>query len=239
MVRHNRDDQMTRVITYYLRHARGNYMAERASQLSGVPISTVYYWRRIGVYIPDFSEATPAAWSYRDLVYLRLLAWLRQLGMERGKARDAVTQVARMIQADETPRYLRADSQSLLVDSERTPRFEGHPNHLPFDDLNGLLSTFDLHEPVEELRRDGHRAWAPHLIMPSKCTRISPLVMAGDPCIEKSRIPTSAVFALREDRGLSAHDIVELYPDGLTEEAADDAYLLERRLRGYDLPISA
>ena len=141
-----------------------------------------------------------------------------------------------MVNAGENLRYLRADSGSLLVDAERAPRFEGHPNHLPFEDLAGLLLTFDLHEPIDELRRDGHRVWAPHLIRPSECTRISPMVLAGDPCIEKSRIPTSAVFALCAKSGLSSGDIVELYP-GLSEEAVDDAYLLERRLRGHDLPV--
>jgi hypothetical protein len=37
---------------------------------------------------------------------------------------------------------------------------------------------------------------------------------------------------------LGSADIVELYP-GLTFEAAEDAHLLERRLRGADLPAAS
>jgi uncharacterized protein (DUF433 family) len=57
--------------------------------------------------------------------------------------------------------------------------------------------------------------------------------MAGDPCVTRTRIPTASVHALREERNLRSADIVELYA-GLTIEAADDAYLLERRLRGLE-----
>ncbi|HEY8200560.1 MAG TPA: DUF433 domain-containing protein, partial [Actinomycetota bacterium] len=99
-------------------------------------------------------------------------------------------------------------------------------------------STFDLLEPIDELSRRGHRVWAPDLVTPSEHTFISPWILAGDPCIQGTRIPTSAVHALRGERGLSNADVVELYP-GLTLEGAEDAYLLERRLRALDLPEPA
>lgn len=66
-------------------------------------------------------------------------------------------------------------------------------------------------------------------------TPISPEVLAGEPCVVRTRIPTSTVAALAADRGLTAPDIIRLYPD-LTLETAEDALLLERWLRGYDLP---
>jgi uncharacterized protein (DUF433 family) len=69
-------------------------------------------------------------------------------------------------------------------------------------------------------------------------TSISPWVLAGDPCVRGTRIPTAAIRALREDRGLTFANIVELYP-GLSTEAAEDADLLERRLRGLELPERA
>lgn len=51
-----------------MRHPRGRYSADRASQLSGVPTSTIYDWQRNDIYVPDFGGASPMAWSYRDLV---------------------------------------------------------------------------------------------------------------------------------------------------------------------------
>jgi len=79
------------------------------------------------------------------------------------------------------------------------------------------------------------RLWAPDLVDPYHShTGTSPEVLAGEPCVVRTRIPTSTVAALAADRGLSAPDIVS-YPD-LTVETAEDALLLERRLRGHDLP---
>ena len=129
----------------------------------------------------------------------------------------------------------RADSKTLLVDDEVSSRFSG-VNMLPFENLLDLLSTFDLLEPIEELRRRGQvRVWAPDLVTPSEHTFISPWVLAGDPCVQQTRIPTSAIYALHSERGLGTNEIAALYP-GLTAEATADAYRLERRLRVPEPP---
>lgn len=216
-----------------LAYPRGRYPVERAAQLSGVPRSTLYDWRREGIYLPDFQNASPVAWSYRDLVFVRLLAWLRQARWPRPDAAAAVTDVRRRASAGEPLRYLHADSASLYVGNKP---FGTEPNLLPFNDVMQLLATFDLAKPIHELRngRTG-RLWAPDLVEPSAHTTISPDVLAGEPCVVRTRIPTSTVSALAADRGLTAPDIVRLYPD-LTLETAEDALLLERRLRGQDLP---
>lgn len=228
-------DEVSQRVIYALRYPRGRYLADRTSQLSGVPRSTIYDWRREGVYVPDFDHSDPIAWSYRDLVFLRLLAWLRQGGMERRTAATSVAKVKSHISRGNEVRYLRANSQTLLLDDEAMNRFSG-VNVLPFENLSGLLSTFDLHEPIEELRRRGQqRVWAPDLVTPSKHTFISPWVMAGDPCVERTRIPTSAIYALRSERGLARDEIVALYP-GLTKDAAEDAFRLEQRLRAHGFP---
>jgi uncharacterized protein (DUF433 family) len=99
------------------------------------------------------------------------------------------------------------------------------------------VRQFSLLEPIGELGGKA-RLWAPDLVTPSTFTFISPWVMAGDPCVARTRIPTASVHALREERGLGTGEIVELYP-GLTFEAAEDAYHLERRLRGQDPPDAA
>jgi uncharacterized protein (DUF433 family) len=232
------DELTQKTVMYALRHARGRYDNARTSQLSGVPGSTIYEWRRNNVYVPDFTGDSPAAWSYRDLVYLRLLAWLRQGGMERHIASEQVLRVKTEVASGRDVRFLFANRETLVADEERTSRVTGE-SLLPFDDLFELFRTFDLLEPVKELRGSHpSRLWAPNLVTPSSLTFISPWVMAGDPCIVRTRIPTASVHALREERGLSNVEIVKLYP-GLTVEAADDAYLLERHLRGHELPESA
>lgn len=225
-------------ILHFLRHPRGHYVADRAAQLSGVPRSTLYDWRRNDVYVPDFQGTTPVSWSYRDLVYLRLLAWLRQIGMPRSAASEQVSEVKRLIATGRRIQKVRASQLTLVLDDDPNTQL-GDQNLLPFDDLTALLNTFDLLDPISELRNDGRRrAWGPDLINPSPHTYISPWVLAGDPCIESTRIPTRAIYALREERSLATAQVVALYP-GLSEAASDDAHRLERRLRGLDLPDPA
>lgn len=227
------DNRAADIVADALRHARGRYLVERASQLSGIPRSTLYDWRRSGIYTPDFDES-PTAWSYRDLILLRLLAWLRQGGMARGTAAKQVRRLRRDLAEGRTVRRVFATRVDLMVEPETESRTGG--NLLPFDDLYALVRQFDLYDPIAEL--GGRRLWAPNLVKPSEKTTISPRVLAGDPCVERTRIPTSSIFALETDRGLSAVDIVELYPD-LSVDAVRDAVALERRLRGLEPPERA
>jgi uncharacterized protein (DUF433 family) len=90
------------------------------------------------------------------------------------------------------------------------------------------MSTFDLLEPIKELGE--HALWGPDLVTPSPYTFISPWVMAGEPCIDQTRVPTATVYALRAERGLDEGRIVALYP-ALTAESVEDAWSLESRLR--------
>src|SRR5947209_3260458 len=71
-----------REIRERLSRAVGRYDAERASQLSGIPERTVRFWGETGVIVPDYANGAPMHWSYRDLVFLRLAAWLRSKKME-------------------------------------------------------------------------------------------------------------------------------------------------------------
>ncbi|HXH59107.1 hypothetical protein [Iamia sp.] len=71
-----------------LRYPRGRYSAERAHQLSAVPARTLHDWATAGVLVPDWFAAKPRGWSYRDVVYARLLAWLRSKHMDRTSASE-------------------------------------------------------------------------------------------------------------------------------------------------------
>jgi uncharacterized protein (DUF433 family) len=212
-----------------LRRPRGHYGVQRTSQLSGIPQSTLYDWRSHRVYVPDYDAASPTGWSYRDLVFLRLLAWLRQRGMERAVASEQVARVRAEIEAGQHVRYLFASARTLIAAGERTDRVSGE-NLLPFDRLEELFAQFDITEPVKELGPSRHRLWAPDLVRPSKHSFIAPSVMAGDPCLNDTRIPTATVYTLRTERDLSSEDVVALYPE-LGVEAVEDAYGLEARLR--------
>src|SRR5215211_5260298 len=57
---------------------RGAYPADRASALSGVPLSTVHWWARHDDLVPSISSQRVKLWSYSDLMGLRIIYWLRQ-----------------------------------------------------------------------------------------------------------------------------------------------------------------
>lgn len=214
------------VVLHSLRHARWRYSAERAAQLSGIPARTLYDWQKADVYAPDFAGSRPMAWSYRDLVFVRVLAWLRNdVRMPRPEAADGVRQLKVRISAGDAVTVLSADRNTLVVDGRADAPLTG-PSLL----FANMLKPFDLTAAVEDFGRPP-TLWGPDLVTPSEHTFISPWVLGGDPCVKRTRIPSSSIYALRTERGLDAAEVVELYP-GLDESAAADAFELESRLRG-------
>lgn len=219
-----RDEQQ--LILFAFRHPRGRYSAERAGQLSGIPARTLYDWADARVLVPDYEAARPKAWSYRDLGFLRLLAWLRQRGLDRPEAATRVADL-RAIMADAAQQVteVRSDGSIVLLGEETVDRLTGQQ---VFDGMAGFISVFDLLEPIAELGRK--RLWGPDLLAPSHRTVISPWVMGGEPVIRATRIPTASLYALRRERGLDSERIAALYPE-LQVEQVDDAIALEDQLR--------
>ena len=209
-----------------LRSPRGRYPAERAAQLSGVPHRTVYDWQAKRVWVPDYAKANPMQWSYRDLVYLRMLLWLRRKGMERSAAVERVRMVRRLIETEAIDTtVLRSEGQGLIIEGDNIDRMTGEG---VFSVVNEVVDEHDLLDPIPDVSTGP--LWLPNLRRPSERTAVSPWVMAGEPCVQNTRVPTVSLWALQSQRALRPADIVRLYP-GLTTEDVDDATHLERRLR--------
>lgn len=220
-----REDERRALLLHALRAPRGRYVADRASQLSGVPRSTIYDWARERVLIPDFKNASPTLWSYRDLVFLRLLARMRQNGIDRPSAADAVKKLRTMLAKPNSDVTTVKIAGGLFLGSDRTDIISGQQ---AFEEALKLTQSFDLLEPIEGVTI--RPTWGPDLVEPSDHTYISPHVMGGDPCVDESRVPSATIFALVEDRGLRATNIIKLYPQ-LSEDGVEDAFTLERRMR--------
>lgn len=213
------------LLLHALRSPRGRYAADRAARLSGVPRSTVYDWAREDVLVPDYLNASPMMWSYRDLVFLRLLARMRQHGIRRDQAAGDVAELRKLL-ADPGSQVTTVRIGSGLFVGDDT--HELGTGQQAFEEVLALTHQFDLLEPIKGVNKVP--MWGPDLVEPSDHTYISPQVMGGEPCVDSTRIPSTAVLALVEDRGLDAAKIVRLYPQ-LTPEGIDDAVALERRLR--------
>ncbi len=214
------------LVLFAFRHPRGQYSAERAGQLSGIPARTLYDWATAKVLVPDFESTRPKAWSYRDLAFARLLAWLRQQGHDRPAASARVASL-RQIMADAAQQVteVRSNGSIFLIGEETVDRLGGQQ---VFDGMAGFLAVFNLMEPIAELGRK--RLWGPDLLAPTQLTMISPWVMGGEPVVRSTRIPTTALHALRHERGLDTPRIVALYPE-LGADHVEDAIALEDRLR--------
>ncbi len=208
-----------------LKYPRGRYDAERAQQLSAIPARTLHDWASAGVLVPDWIGARPRGWSYRDIVFARLLAWLRSKHMDRSEASERVRYVRELLERSDIDPSVHSDGTIFLIGNEGTDRFTGQQ---AFDGLVEVLDVFELTEPVEGISKG--ELWGPSLIRPSEHTYISPWVLAGEPCIEGSRVPSANLYALREDRGLDAAAISRLY-ERLSVEAIEDALEFETRLR--------
>lgn len=211
-----------------LKSPRGRYTAERASQLAGIPRNTIYEWRKSGIFVPDYHDAKPIGWSYRDLVYLRVLAFLRQQSMDRGLAAECVRALRDHVSTTGAIPSVTAARSTFMINDALAPIAGLQDSLLPAD----WLAPFNLTATVEDFGQS--HLWGPDLVTPTPSTSISPWVLSGDPCIARTRVQTSSMFVLRIERDLDFEEIAELYPD-ITSAQAEDAYLLEMRLRGHSL----
>lgn len=75
----------------------GHYEAERAAALAGVSRSTLYYWARTDLIVPSISPHREKLWSYRGLLTLRLVRWLRLPKDDLGVTATTMSDVRRLM----------------------------------------------------------------------------------------------------------------------------------------------
>ena len=215
---------------------RGAYSTRRAAALAGVPVSTVYYWARQGVYEPSISPTRLILWSWPDLLALRAIYWLRQGKPGHALERTTMSQVRGMLETlqalgDRLGDHLASHSVVLRVDGR------GHP-HLGIEDkllypLRRGAAQFvapgiavDL---LQEYEPGAANLLGPHLLQPRPRLRIIPGKLGGEPHIRDTRIDTLTMAALAE-RGYTIGNILDLYPF-LDSAGVEDSLDLERQLQ--------
>lgn len=210
----------------------GCYQASRAAALSGVPVSTVYYWARTGVITPSVSPAKPKRWSYADLIGLRIVYWLRHPKPHESEAVPAspMNDVRRALaELDD----LGLDIWSSNYAGPRTPLRVDRGGKVYVDTgamietthREGVLGeTLDLLGPFEI---DGGRG--PDLVQPRPHLRIVPGKVSGEPHLDHSRITTQAVSALYLRFG-DLDKVISFYPE-VAPQAISEAIDLERQLQ--------
>jgi uncharacterized protein (DUF433 family) len=126
---------------------------------------------------------------------------------------------------------IRSDGLGVFRGDDPVDRFTGQA--LLGTTFLSLMSEFELVVPAEAEELGSRRLWGPDLVRPAERVYIDPWVMGGDPCIVDTRIPTSTLYALESERGLSPSAIASLYPGSITERDVTTASHLERSLRSH------
>jgi len=199
----------------------GAYEASRAAALAGVPLSTLYHWAREELVSPSVSATREKLWSYRDLLTLRLVRWLRTDKPE--VARTTMTQVRRMLDELGDDLWM-IDQRGRDVPTIKVTRSgEVIKAAGPAEALSGQRvfegDAFDLFAPFDT---------APDLRVPRARLRIVPGKVAGEPHLAHSRLTTRDVAGLAR-RGFTLAEIRELYP-GEDSDALREAIDLEASL---------
>jgi uncharacterized protein (DUF433 family) len=221
-----------RAVKRALKRPVGRYTYERASQLSGVPSRTLHHWAREGTFVPDFGDERPKQWSYRDLMLVRLFVWLRSKGLEPTAAGEDVRYVRGELGESLDPEApLRSSVGELHVGDEGVDRVRGWS---PLPGMLRFLDAFDMVEVAwnasQRVPSDLREVRGPNLIRPTEWISISPWVYSGEPCIRSSRLPTTKVWALHHEQGLTDRAIARLYP-GVEPPQVRDAVDFEDAIR--------
>lgn len=225
-------DHHTQFLWRALREPTGEYSTRRASQLAGIPMRTVSDWAAAGVIEPDYPSSRGRRWSYRDLVLIRLIGWLRSKSVSREVAAERVRTLRSVFdEGDDSFDVIRGDGTHLFYGDEGVDRWTGQRTLGDF--AAALLDRFEISVPGASAELGARRnLWGPDLVEPSPLTRILPWVQGGEPCVVSTRIPTASVAALVNDRQLPPGSVVGLY-SGLTLEAVDEAVRFERSVRAH------
>lgn len=233
--------------------SQGAYSADRASALTGVPASTIYYWARKGHVVPSASQTKEKLWSFPDLLALKAVYWLRQpkkLVKSAGGGRATVFErgagVAPDIPRTSMPAVVAALDQLRELDLEpfeSDPHAENGlrptilvtrrgeilirpPGESPRE-LSGqeVLEWMDLVAPM--ITAEGTHG--PNLFQPRPLLRIVPRKLGGSPHVRDTRVETLSLDALRKS-GYSEEGIAKLYPF-IPREAIRQSVQLEQQLR--------
>lgn len=214
----------------------GCYDASRASALSGVPRTTVYWWASHGIVVPSVSPVREKLWSYSDLMALRIVSWLRHRkqapddaplpASPMPKVRRALSLLDELgldlweCDATESPLLVDGSGDIFVRVGTEVLNLHRQPVLLP-EHVLGLTA------PFREAGGNG-----PHLVRPRPHLRIVPSKVTGEPHIEHTRVTTQTVAALAE-RDFSPAAIAEMY--GIALDAVQEAVDLERQLAGATL----
>ncbi|MBB2921279.1 DUF433 domain-containing protein [Cellulomonas cellasea] len=188
------------------------FPVELASTLTGATVWQLNRWRQDGLLIPEVQDRRPPLYSFRDLVALRTVVWLKR-ATSLQRVRRALAHLDEFDLTDHPAAYTFAtDGRTIAVD---TP-----------DGLVDLLQrpgqgAFSLADVYLSFRTTTGRL-VPDFRRPRAHLEVNARRLGGWPTIADSRVPFDTIAELVEDESVGPRDVARFYPS-VSEEAVRDA----------------
>lgn len=198
------------------------YPLKLASVLTGATPSQLYHWRETGLVVPEVRPKRPPLYSFRDLLLLRSVVFLRSRTSSQ-KIHRAFANLPDIAEVVEHPSMYRfgVDDATIYLGTEDGEAIDilkrvGQTSLFSFEDMLGSFANFrDV--PVPALSR------------PSRHVELRPQRMGGWPTIEGTRVPFDTIARLVDDDTVRPQD-VHLYYPSVSAAAARDAVAFARRV---------
>lgn len=194
------------------------YEPRLTAALSGVTMAQLAYWRRprgntSALFLPEISSGNRVLYSFRDVVALRTVAFLRE-DSSLQKIRRALGTLKSIGESDHLSAYrLVATGETIaLVGEDETVDLVARPGQQIIAEMVNVLG------PFSNRRGDA----VPDFAHPRRNLEVDAGTLSGFPVIRGTRVPYDLVAELVED-GVSPEQVGTYYP-AVSANAARDAH---------------
>lgn len=190
------------------------FPVDLASTLTGASVDTLRRWRRQGLISPELNSTRPMLYSFRDLVALRSVCYLRS-EVSLQKIRKALATLSEQELNQHLSEYrLATDGGTVVVwTDDGFVDLVKKPGQFHFVTLAQIYRPFtnQANKPVVDFER------------PRERIEVAPGRLGGYPTIAGTRVPYDTVARLQEGaKPVRPEDIGRYFP-GVSGEAARDA----------------
>jgi uncharacterized protein (DUF433 family) len=198
------------------------------SVLTGATPSQLRLWNRKGLVVPEARRERPPLYSFRDLVALRALVFLRKETSLQRITKAFMT--LPILELTEHPSRYRfgTDGKTIVagLDDGSVVDLLRNPGQIDFFSFEDALRSFTNFKGAD----------VPNFNRPGDHLEVEPGRMHGWPTIEDTRVPYNTVANLVDFRTVMPEEVAEFYP-GVSADAALGAVEFDRRVKEV-LPAS-
>lgn len=193
---------------------------ELAATMSGASVTQLRRWNRDGLLVPEVNPTRPMLYSFRDLVALRSVSYLRaETSLQRIKR--AFANLPEFEFTDHPSEYeFATDGKAVMIKTD-----DGYMDLVKNPGQFEFVSLADIFEPFENRR--GRKVVA--FERPREHLRVNVRRLGGFPVIRDSRVPYDVVADLMSGGDVSPDEVAEFYPR-VSAPAALDAVSFQQEV---------